>query len=446
MRAALGGAAQITPAELQKIDEAAAEASKALAELQSFEESNNAALLQLGTTIKQEVIPPLGSGIPKAGGAAKSILDQLEVSASQLRDAMDMLGYGADEQRAVLEALGVSALDAGPILEGLGITAERLGLAFERAGLHIEGLGEKLKAAMEAEKARKEAEREAEEAARKMEAEAKRAAEELERTYKSAAEKMRDFMVTALTEGKDVAAGTADYFRDVWLNDMKDRIAAVARQIQDAMRQGLDAGAILRDNQGLFDAFQAAMKAIADAAEAPRKAAEALKEAIDEAKRASQQWLTELEAQGRAQFDQGVIGGGEKRVQEAWQRQTFGATLDEMRKADQQAAAMQQAEDARLEARNRKRLLKAQSQQRNASENRLAAYVARVTGQGVSFNEGAPGLFGELRQALANMTAAAQSIQNNGVNVNQRSLATHEAGGPKTSRLLQMSGAAYARG
>lgn len=213
--------------------------------------------------------------ITDLANTAQADLDNLAVQVRATGVALggpspNSLAAGAKKAEEAIEVLLARALalrDAMPAIREMVAGGDLMAAAQALAALGQsnaqavnEVLGIQDDIAREAKRALEEAAREAERLAE----EARRAAEEIERAFQSAAETMSDSMINALKEGRDVADGTALYFRDVWLKGMEDDITKASREIQDAMRQGLDAGPIFARNQELFAAYMEAHRAMAE--------------------------------------------------------------------------------------------------------------------------------------------------------------------------------------
>lgn len=276
------------------------------------------------TTEKLDAMAEAKEAAGRAAGDAKPKIDSMAGS-------VDGLGKAAKEAKKSLEELltAALALDAAmPAIKDLVATGDLLGAAEA-----LMALGESAESAVsKVISMMKELQREAERAAEEAAQEAKQLAEEAaaairkaEEEWKERSNNMARAIIDALKAGKDWAAGTAEFFRNEWLEGLEKRIQEFAQRIRNAMRDGLDISAIVAEAQPLFDAYQ---NAVMKTAEQIR----ALQQANDDLMRSQEQLNSQLNAPDMLRFNPKYDPYQADAARDAWQRAQFGATIAEMKR------------------------------------------------------------------------------------------------------------------
>lgn len=231
---------------------------------------------RVGPNLESTFVPPL----LKTSGAAKEAKKSLE----ELLAAALMLDAMMPQIEAMVQAGDL--LDAAAALVALGESAE------SAVGKVISIM----------QKLRDEATRAAKEAADALVEAAKKAAD----AWKERSDQMARSIIDALKAGKDWAVGTADFFRNEWLEGLEGRIKEVAQNIRNAMRDGLDISQIVRDAEPLFAAYKKAQADIAAQADAVRKAQEELAEAQRYNAAQSQEWIRQQQLNADFAFQESL--------------------------------------------------------------------------------------------------------------------------------------------
>ena len=238
-----------------------------------------------------------GTAAGVATGKVRGLGGAVETAGKQAKEAKKSFEELLSQMFAMDAALpGIKALVAGGDLIAAGKALMALGESAESAAAKIVSMLKEI--AAEAKAVAEEAAREAKRVADEIAADAQKAAD----AWKARSAEMAASIIEALKAGKDWAVGTAKFFENEWLAGMEAKIAEVAQQIRNAMRDGLDITAIVANAQPLFDAYKNAVAAIKKQTDDAKRATDELAEAQRHAIQQSQEWIRQLTVQGDAAF------------------------------------------------------------------------------------------------------------------------------------------------